>query len=62
MTDFHLMVDRLREAYLAADRTHAGPFQFVSQVMVASGSCVLVLVLAKDDVAARSSAAKILSP
>jgi hypothetical protein len=61
MTELDGLIERLRAAYAAADRTSPGPFEFVSSVTTGNGDCIVAVVIALDSTDARRAAAKVLT-
>lgn len=59
MSEINRLIEQLRIAYAAADRTNPGRFQFVASVTTDNGDCVCVLAV--DSADARQRAAKALT-
>lgn len=61
MSELDALIERLRAAWASADHTRLGVFKFVSQCAPATGDCVCVLVIGRDNRAVREAAAKALT-
>jgi hypothetical protein len=61
MTEFEHLIEQLRDAFRAADRTEPGVFRFSMSVQTANGPCICAVAVAPDTETARAAAAKALT-